>query len=309
MILDTKLSPDAGYALYTYYNYVKAWVINFENTFGAGSFGVDGLLDNMKSSSKIINLRKDARCTNEVRGHYLRGKFTLLLMSELPTNDHPELSISANMWLPVQAYYAINGVGLSLLAILKQKPKDHRAFLSCFANIISQFLPSPLSACCNGGPCSSSFTFTKINTSYPEVARQSNIANPEYSSGDHFIGKSLSTTRDKTIGDLFDKARHKQTKRGNRRNLNSAEKTSICQGLHPTTICDFLYRMRVRSNYENPDMYLFATENVQDAASHYMELLYLTNMLVVGLDCIIERKIGAQEMTNLNNLVSLSRRL
>ena len=307
MLTEASLSPDAGYALYTYYNYVKAWVINSEGRFGAGSAGIAHLLDNMKSSSKIINLKKDARCTNDVRAHYLRGKFTLLSMSRLPIHDHPELSISANMWIPVQAYYAINGVGLSLLAVLKQRPKDHRAFLACFANVISRFLPSPLCACCDGGPDASSFSFANIDTSYEQVATQSNIANPRHSVGDHFVGKSLSTTRDKSLSDLFDKARHQRTSGSSRRNLKPPEKANICRGLHPTTICDFIYRMRVRSNYEDPDMYLFASENVQDAASHYEDLLHLTEMIVAGLDCIIERKIGTQEMVKLNDLVSSSK--
>jgi len=307
MIKDTKLSPDAGYALYTYYNYVKAWIINLENSFGTGKSGMDRFLANIKSSSDFANLKNDTGCTTEVRAHYLRGKFTLISMMKFPIDDHPELSISANMWLPVQAYYAIHGVGLSVLAVLKQRPKNHRAFLTCFANIICRYLPSPLSACCDGGPDISSFTFNNISTSHNQVARQSNIANPKYSQGDHFIGKSLSTTRGKNIKDLCDKARQQHRGGCKRRNLCRTERANICHKLPPTTICDFIYRMRVRSNYEDPDMYLFAYENVQDAASHYKDLLHFTDIIVTGMECVIEKKIGTREMLELRDLVALSK--
>jgi len=304
MPISASLSTDAGYALYTYYNYIKAWVIRSENTYGSGQKGIDNLVNKMKSIASVNDLKADIWCSDELRSNYLRGRYTLLFMSTLPINDHPELALSANMWLPVQSYYAIHGVGLALLTVLKQPAKNHSTFRACFAALLRSFFPPPFCACCKGGPSPSSFSYTAICTSAAHVAKQSNIANPKFSEVDHFLGKSLATTRNRNIKEQLDKERRKNRKGTKRRKLSVANQQEICQKLHDTTICDLIYRMRVRSNYENPEMYLFASDNLEDAASHYKDLLYLTNLIIAGLDLLIEKKIGKLERTKLTGIIA-----
>lgn len=305
MTISAVLSIDAGYALHTYYNYIKAWVISCESIYGSGQRGIDNLVGSMNSIASVNTLKADIMCSSELRSNYLRGKYTFLSMSRLPINDHPELALSANMWLPVQSYYAIHGVGLALLLALKKPTKDHRAFRAAFSSVLSSFFPPPFCACCNGGPEPSSLRFTNIDTSIDQARAQSNIADPRLSDCTPFLGKSLATTRIKNLGEQFDKARHSNIKKGrSRKNLSRSEKQTICNRLHDTTLCDLIYRMRVRSNYENPEMYLFASDKVEDAASHYTDLLYLTNIIVAGLDLLIEKKIGKQRMTTLTAIIA-----
>ena len=59
--------------------------------------------------------------------------------------------------------------------------------------------------------------------------------------------------------------------------------------------------MRVRSNYDNPDMYLFASSDLEGTTKHYKDLRYLTKMVLTGLDALIERRIGKTEMGQLRS--------
>jgi hypothetical protein len=218
-------------------------------------------------------------------------------MRSLPIEEHPEVALSANFWLPVQSYYAIHGVGLAtMIALGRGLPKGHRSFRADFSELVYKYFPEPFCGRCIGGPARDDFSFQKLRTSVDEVARQSQLANPEFVQEiEDIIGKSLLTTRIKTLDFLFSNRRSEKKKVG-KRNLTAAEKKTCCQNEHATSICDLTYRMRVRSNYDNPDMYLFAPDNVGNATKHYKDLLYLTEVLIAGLDALIEKRIGQTEM-------------
>ena len=139
-----------------------------------------------------------------------------------------------------------------------------------------------------------------IDTSVESVVAQSNLANPRNSQGHHFIGKSLSTTRDKALEEVFGKARREHVKQNrSRRNLKFAERERLAQRLHATSIADLLYRMRVRANYDDPEMYLAAFNNTEGAITHYRALTFLSIVLAEGLCAIIRRKVGHQAMAEL----------
>lgn len=102
------------------------------------------------------------------------------------------------------------------------------------------------------------------------------------------------------MDEIFDVARRKNLKKGkHRRNLSRIEKTKIAGNLHPTSIFDFLYRIRVRTNYDNPEMYIYGQDDESSAQNHYKNLLRLTLDLAAVLERIIERKIGVDAFQRL----------
>jgi len=188
-----------------------------------------------------------------------------------------------------------------MVALGRSSPKGHRSFCADFSELVDRYFPDPLCARCVGGPGKEEFSFQKLRTSIDKVTRQSQLANPEFvEEVEDIIGKSLLTTRNRILDFLFSNRRSEKQKAG-KRNLSSEEKRSCCQKEHATSICDLMYRIRVRSNYDNPDMYLFAPDNAENASKHYRDLLYLTEILVAGLDALIERRIGSREMTVLKS--------
>jgi hypothetical protein len=82
--------------------------------------------------------------TEVIEKAVFRGWLTLKAMEMLPIAEYPELASTANFWAPVQAYYALHGIGLACLAALQTTaPDDHRAFrASTGEQLVLRLLPS-----------------------------------------------------------------------------------------------------------------------------------------------------------------------
>ncbi|TAN42556.1 MAG: hypothetical protein EPN22_12370 [Nitrospirae bacterium] len=287
MLFDSQTAP---YALQTYYGYVRAWRerIARENDNG----------DLTQAALQIPNVAKlqgGLSPSQKLIASYSRGKLTLKAMATFPINDNKHLASTANLWLPVQAYYALHGAGLAaMLSLGHNEPKDHRAFRAALSELAARFLPPPLNIQCTGGPQSLDYRFTVLNATPQAIIDYNSLSNPIYSGNlDCAIGKCLSTTRHRFLEEMFDKARHCNiSDKRKRRNIPQAEKQTISKKLHATTLIDFLYRMRVRSNYDDPDIYLYAHSQVDDAARHYADLLFLTQAAFSALSVILLKKLG-----------------
>lgn len=156
---------------------------------------------------------------------------------------------------------------------------------------------------CTGGPDDNDFTFSKTNISITDTKQLHNWSNPQNEEVDILIGKTLSTTRNYFLKKRRDEEREKKRKENPNANLSSAEIDSYCKNEHQTSICDLIYRMRLRSNYDNPDMYVYSSVNPNDMITHYKNLDTLTRFVLNGLETIIEKKIGRSKMAELKSVV------
>ncbi|MFZ3089375.1 MAG: hypothetical protein WA240_02025 [Nitrospirota bacterium] len=295
---------DAPYALQTYYCYVRAWVEKITKLYGQSTTCLDNIKDEMMKLKTIQKIQGGRALDKDIVAAYTRGKLTLKAMETFPIKDNKDLAATANLWLPVQAYYAVHGVGLAtMIALGQESPKDHRAFRSVFSDISEKYLPKPFNAKCGNVPNNQQFVFVNLNTTIQNVKQQSNLSNPKYANIECSLGKCLSTTRRRLLDELFAKERRNKVRRGRkRRNLSSNAKQRIADKLHATTVTDFLYRMRVRSNYEEPDIHLYASDQQTDeAVRHYADLLFLTQAIVRSLSVIMLRKIGKQAMDSIES--------
>ncbi len=93
----------------TYLNYNEAWTMQFP-------------FDNspIHAQSKLPGFQKLQPSrkydVDEVKRHLTRGKLTLNLIKYIDVCENPDFAKASAMWLPVQAYYAMNGFGLAVLA-------------------------------------------------------------------------------------------------------------------------------------------------------------------------------------------------
>lgn len=301
-------STGEDFRLVTYYNYVKAWNIAYEERYGSGESGINLFNERICELSKCSR-NKNVFAASLDEKDYTRGLLTLQLMRNLPVDTYTNLTFSANLWLPVQSYYAVYGVGLALLKILLQDPpQTNKGFRSCFTDVVLENLfPYPFNGLCEGGPEQADFSFRNLDTSAAKVKAQINIANPVKDRIDDYIGKSLSTTRKKNLDERFKEQRRKDVKSGcTRRNLKKEDKAKIYKKEIGTSICDFIYRMRLRSNYHDPMMYLSATSDKTHALSHYKDLLLLTRVIIEGIKTIIEVKIGRKEIAQIEEKLTMT---
>ena len=250
-------NQDAAYTLATYYNYVSAWDLTLQREYGISCNSEQVFLQRQQSLNAFNKLQGGRPNSDELTSSYCRGLLTRRSM-ELPIDKFPFLASTVNLWLPVQAYYAIHGMGIAALVALRHHvPQNHRAFRAAFAESLSRYFPFPFNALCRGGPRANDFTFSHLNISAKDVSGQSNLAIPRSSIAHFLVGKSLSTTRRNLIDEQLGLARHRDVKPGRSyRQLTSHEAAQIANKVASTCIVDLLYRMRVRSNYEDPDMYL-----------------------------------------------------
>ena len=118
---------DAPYALQTYYCYVRAWVEKITKLYGQSTTCLYNIKDEMMESKTIQKIQGGRTLDKDLVAAYTRGKLTLKAMETFPIKDNRDLAPTANLWLPVQAYYAVHGVGLATMISLGQEsPKDHR---------------------------------------------------------------------------------------------------------------------------------------------------------------------------------------
>jgi hypothetical protein len=289
---------EATYALTTYSNYVTAWVLSLNRQYGSGEDGKRTFLTVLHENDNVRRLQGGANVSSELQAAYCRGQLTLKAIQTLPVDQYPQLARSANYWLPVQSYYAVHGIGLAaMMALNMTPPQSHMAFRAALSSLLHDYFPAPFCGLCAGGPETRDFTFQGLLTTINKVFRQSQLANPNNVEDlETYVGKSLSTTREEFLGRRFEEKRNREKKR---RLLREA-KTQCCQNEHATSVCDFLYRLRVRSNYNNPDMYLFTQTNHEYAVTSYKELVRLTELLVAGFDTLIERRIGRRRANELH---------
>ena len=119
-------------------------------------------------------------------------------------------------------------------------------------------------------------------------------------------GKALRTTRDDTVSDALNRAREKKRKErakawnaeeavrlahGKRPRkvpdarlplLTTAEKAAARAGVRPFTILDYLYRLRIKANYIDDDLFSQGPEDDSDAVSFAvaMQDIVATTLLV-----------------------------
>lgn len=104
--------------------------------------------------------------------------------------------------------------------------------------------------------------------------RTSNIAAVSGNNGIDLIGKALKTTRDRQIdGKKKAWAKNLLTRTGaRRRRLTGTQLQALASGLSPTTLFDLLYRLRIRSNYDEADAFVSGAVTSLDASAFHAAL-------------------------------------
>ncbi|HDR05309.1 MAG TPA: hypothetical protein ENN84_08725 [Candidatus Marinimicrobia bacterium] len=311
-LIDPFYSRDAPYALQTYYGYVKAWAEKIVEIHGCPSKCFKHIEAKMAELKSIQKIQGGRSLDKKIVAAFTRGGLTLKAMEYFPIQENEDLAPIANLWLPVQAYYAVHGFGLAaMFALGRDIPKDHRSFRAVFSEMSKKYFPAPLNAQCWGGPTDQQFEFLNLDATIEKVKLQSNLSNPRYADNlDCLLGKCLSTTRKRFLEALFDMERHKGVRRDKkRRNLSRGKKQNIVENLHATSVADFLYRMRIRSNYDDPDIHLLASsQETSEAVKYYQELLFLTKFTAHPLRFIIQKKIGSKQWESLQKSLSRNRK-
>jgi hypothetical protein len=233
-----------------------------------------------------------------------RGWLNLKAMRVVPLKQYPEMALAANLWAPVQAYYAIHDVGSAVLATLQgDHPQTHNGFLrvatSCFGNL----LPHPFSVTCAGySDISGKNKIVLTGTSVTQIDSReiSVLSAPNPDDAEALFIKALTTTHDRR----FDEDCRKLRKQKGVKRLTRDEKLRRAWRLSPTSVFHFLYRLRLRSNYEDPRMFLAGQSNVDFAVQHYIRLYDIAQTILILLQEVALRAIHRNDASTLRERYS-----
>lgn len=276
---------DSTAAIKTYSNYNDAWCLRKETE---SSLGCE-----QRRLNAFQKLRPSPHFNRETAwSHLRRGHLTLRLMQQIPVDVLPEFAMASALWLPVQAYYAVHGFGLALLAATGSAaslPRTHSAFMKAAADrIVNRLLPQPFSALFRGGYYEWKFLpgdLTGIPDRLVDIRPGLNLERPDETTRDVHIAQCLDTTRRRLIERKLDDARRKRARKSGKRTgrLSGQQQGRIAESVSSTTVFDYLYRVRIKSNYEDATMY----QEDSDHADALIELVESTQVLAKTLCALL----------------------
>jgi len=257
--------------------------------------------DELRSFKEI---QQGACTTRNLKRHLHRGFMTVRHMDMTLADSMPGIGTAATLWIPVQAYYAVHDFGLAAFSAL---PGDHsldrhaKFTRTAASQLVCRFLPDPFMARLNGGFRRCGFMPFKVTDMHglnldrkPKDWPES-TETPNQETRISHIARCLCTTRKRQLKEKFDKESNNGEEPSRDRKIAIANRHSA------TTIFDYLYRIRLQSNYENPQLFAIRQENEPLALKFVENNCKMTKRLCRLLLRIIERRLKADDYTKLEN--------
>lgn len=222
-----------------------------------------------------------------------------LLNSPTELNSGDYFIKYANHWSPVLSYYSIFlcfqalFISLGIGTIL-----EHRSFLAKLSSLISKKKLSfiyPWDHLC-WGCCGQKLEAFNFTVDCNEVANFSSLSNPAFSNDEVVIAKILRTTRHKL--ELYYEEKWKRDKKilnkdgSPRKAYRKCDKQQVSDNIAKTSLLDFLYRLRIRSNYEDADIFFLGDRNDASIKNYFSSLTSITTQLLFYVETMIKFTVG-----------------
>lgn len=205
----------------------------------------------------------------------------------------------ANHWSPVLAYYSIFLAFQGLFLSQGKRPVlQHDIFLSTLSSCIKKntlALQFPWNLLCTGSTYYNleSYNFNVVGS---DVKCFSPLSNYSRENEAVFMAKLLKTTRTKQEEyreEQYRKRKEFLNKDGTpKMKFNKRTKLAINERIHPTSVFDFLYRLRLRSNYEDADIFFLGERDNTSITNYFRAILGITNHTLFSVETLIKRNIG-----------------
>lgn len=230
-------------------------------------------------------------------GEVLRNGWATEVMLAAPRAlGGDELAAFANLWAPVQAYYAVFNAFTAMAMVLTggSGPKTHAALLTWAALEVARpgtpFIP-PWTARVGGAPGAYTFEGFGGVSLDPDI---SNLSSPHSENAPSLLAKALRTTRATQIDDKRQGwLKNLKTKAGKpRKTLPSDLLRRNAEAMRPTTLFDLLWRLRVRSNYDEGDALLSGALGPRDAATFQRSLADIVSSTMLITEIFLAALVG-----------------
>lgn len=197
----------------------------------------------------------------------------------------------SNAWTPVQAYYAVYmSIHAWLSTVGMGKIDDHTATLRTAVRhlVDARLLPHPWDVTCTGAP---DLGERVIHGTPPEVDVDQHLellAAPSLGDAYQRLAKMLETTR----GNRLARNAREWKARTGRKAMRKPEKRSLATALHATTLFDYLWRLRIRSNYGDVSAFLMSGVEDRSHGSFHAGLVSLAGSTCLLVQSLIVARVG-----------------
>jgi len=224
---------------------------------------------------------------------FLRNAWFTEIQARIP-RKMAEVIPYANHWLAVQMYYCIYlAVRAYFLAAFDQKiPESHEAALKSFAaEVMSRpaLFASPWCMLAVDDPDVT--TPTIRNCPKTDLKAINPLVQPVGDNIWHLTALFLRTTRQRRL----EKSIAGWKEKNKRKAIRSGERAKLVDGLRPTTLMDALYRLRIRSNYEDADLYLTGSASEADAIIYFDSCSRILKSGLMNFELLIAKLIGKDQ--------------
>jgi len=272
------------------------------NTYGCGGGLEQGIADTLKAHSPYLKIqRKPNNPVPDSLRRYLELAWTAEITLRLPASISSDAAFRySNAWAPVHAYYATymllqawfdanNMAGLA---------DDHTATLRSISEQIlrRQLFPAPWSVLVTGNVLAGDYSYVHEPTVAACATKVQVLSKPiglpgAWSEAEFWgrYGTWLRTTREARLEVKEDEWKRKK----GRQRIDTTVRRQFATSLHPTSLFDCMWRLRIRSNYRSVETYLARFVGDDDAKSFHKSLVRVTRANLFLLECYVARMIGA----------------
>ena len=238
-----------------------------------------------------------ARPLPDRAAQYLRNAWATEVLLNAPRQvGGADLITFANHWAVVQAYYAVFEAlnAVVLVGGSTNPPRNHAAMLRWAAHQLGTAaspFPAPWTCRVTGPP---GYGFEGFPTGWTRT-QVSNIANVTVLDCFDRIVQTLKTTRDHQIEERRPNwiSGLRTTTGAPRRNLPRRVLDERAAAMAPTTLFDLLYRLRIRSNYQEADAFLRGALGSADAEAFHRALCDVVAATLLVIEIHVAYRVGA----------------
>ena len=199
----------------------------------------------------------------------------------------------ANAWTPVQAYYSVYmSIHAYLVTIgMGGLIDDHTSTLrTVVSQVVDRLMPHPFEVTCTGCTLVGQRQINGVPVGANIGAHIESLANPSIAEFYPRFAKMLETTRDNRL----ERGRREWISRSTRKNMPKAEKIAMAGRLHPTSLFDYLWRLRIRANYGDVSAFLMSGVDDRSHSAFHDGLVCLASSLCLLLQSLIVARVGPQ---------------
>lgn len=226
------------------------------------------------------------------------------LLSLYRDADAPDFYAEINAWTPAKAWYAIHHDFTALMPFVSPAAKrlDHDLTTSEAAKLVARqkLLPPPFSHWTLGAP---------PEIKYPSLRSPpqpiSNLSDPRSTAFDDQVALLLRSTAEERL-EL--KRRKWLRENPQRKRLSPGMRLEWARALKETTVFDFMYRLRLRVNYQDADTFVVGAPSDETARWFAENLLLVTDSLMAGIEAVVCTYVDPSEILKIATGYAAKRR-